>query len=200
MGGKGGGGRRLDFPSHRGLLHPGDSVLVDSKDPDSVELGQLGDQDAHEGDGVDDEVYPVVFRVEAGEEIQHDGRDGQELARRRELHPVVHLLPMREQAGFALVRRLEGRPLHGVQEDVHTHVVDEVGECPDHGDAEEGDAEEDHVQQANPQHVGEPDASAVHDAGVGVHLAVGRPHVHAGSRAGSAALNQALKWRWSYIC
>lgn len=42
------------------------SVLVDPKDPDSVELRQFGDQDAHEGDGVDDEVYPVVLGVKAG--------------------------------------------------------------------------------------------------------------------------------------
>lgn len=61
------------------------------------------------------------------------------------------------------------------------HVVDDVGESPDHRDAEEGDAEKDHMQQADPQHVGEPDAPAVHDTGVGVHLAVSCPHVHAGS-------------------
>lgn len=179
-----GGLRPRGFPFHFSSLHPGGSVLVDPKDPDSVELGQFGDQDAHQGDGVDYEVYPVIFRVETGEEIQHDGRDGQELARCRELHPIVHLLPVREQPGFPLVRRLKGRSFHRVQEDVHTHVVDDVGESPNHGDTEEGDAEEDHMQQANPQHVGEPDAPAVHDAGVGVHLTVRRPHVHAGSRVG----------------
>lgn len=49
------------------LLHrPRRSVLVDPKDPDSVELRQFGDQDAHEGDGVDDEVYPVVLGIKAG--------------------------------------------------------------------------------------------------------------------------------------
>lgn len=51
------------------LLHslwPRSSVLVDPKDPDSVELRQFGDQDAHEGDGVDDEVDPVVLCVKAG--------------------------------------------------------------------------------------------------------------------------------------
>lgn len=42
------------------------SVLVDPKDPDSVKLRQFGDQHAHEGDGVDDEVYPVVLGVKAG--------------------------------------------------------------------------------------------------------------------------------------
>lgn len=61
-------------------------------------------------------------------------------------------------------------------------VVDDVGESPDHGDAEEGDAQEHDVQQPDAQHVGQPDAAAVHDSGVGVHLAVRRSHVHPGSR------------------
>lgn len=47
-------------------LQPRRSVLVDPKDPDSVELRQFGDQDTHEGDGVDDEVYPVILGVKAG--------------------------------------------------------------------------------------------------------------------------------------
>lgn len=53
-------------PLLRHPLRPCRSVLVDPEDPDSVELRQFGDQDAHEGDGVDDEVYPVVLGVEAG--------------------------------------------------------------------------------------------------------------------------------------
>lgn len=48
------------------LLRPRSSILVDPKDPDSVELRQFGDQDAHEGDGVDDEVDPVILCVKAG--------------------------------------------------------------------------------------------------------------------------------------
>lgn len=51
--------------------------------------------------------------------LQDNRRDGEELARGRELHPVVHLLPVREQAGFALVRGLEWRPFDRVQEEVH---------------------------------------------------------------------------------
>lgn len=89
---------------------------------------------------------------------------------------------MREQPGLALVRGLEGGSLHGVQEDVHAQVVDDVGESPDHGDTEEGDAQEHDVQQPDAQHVGQPDATAVHDPGVGVHLAVRRSHVHPASR------------------
>lgn len=61
------------------------------------------------------------------------------------------------------------------------HVVNDVGESPNHGDAEEGDAQEHNVQQADAQDVGQPDAAAVHDAGVGVHLAVRCSHVHVGS-------------------
>lgn len=61
-------------------------------------------------------------------------------------------------------------------------VVDDVGESPDHRDAEEGDAQQHDVQQPDAQHVGQPDAAAVHDPGVGVHLTVRRPHVHPASR------------------
>lgn len=57
-------------------------------------------------------------------------------------------------------------------------VVDDVGQGPDDRDAEEGDAEQDHMQQRHQEDVGQPDAPAVHHAGVGVHLAVGHPHVH----------------------
>lgn len=45
------------------------SVLIDPKDADSVQLGQFGDQNTHQGDCVDNEVYPVIFSVEAGKEI-----------------------------------------------------------------------------------------------------------------------------------
>lgn len=66
--------------------------------------------------------------------------------------------------------------------------MDDVRESPNHGDAEEGDAEEHNVQQADSKDVGQPDAAAVHDAGVGVHLAVCRSHVHVGSRVSWAPL------------
>ncbi|KAG9343770.1 hypothetical protein JZ751_013151 [Albula glossodonta] len=51
-------------------------------------------------------------------------------------------------------------------------VVDEVGEGPDHWHAGKGDAEKDNVEQADAQHIGQPDAPAVHYPRVGVHLAV----------------------------
>lgn len=50
---------------------------------------------------------------------QDDGHDGEELAGSGELDSIIHLLPVREQPGLALVRGLEGGSLHGVQEDVH---------------------------------------------------------------------------------
>lgn len=56
--------------------------------------------------------------------------------------------------------------------------MDEVGEGPNHGHAGEGDAEQDDVQQANAQDVGQPHPSAVHHTRVGVHLTVRRTHVH----------------------
>lgn len=68
------------------------------------------------------------------------------------------------------------------------HVVDDVGKSPDHRDAEEGNAQKDHVQQANAQDIGEPDAPAVHNPGVGVHLAVSCAHVHVGSHRSQADL------------
>lgn len=60
-------------------------------------------------------------------------------------------------------------------------IVDEVGEGPDHRYADERDAEQDDVEEADPQDVREPHPPAVHHSSVGVHLAVRRPHVHRGS-------------------
>lgn len=42
------------------------SVLINSKDPHAVQLGQLGDEHGEQGNGVDDKMDPVVFGVEAG--------------------------------------------------------------------------------------------------------------------------------------
>lgn len=58
------------------------------------------------------------------------------------------------------------------------HVVDEVGEGPDNRNAHKGDAEQHDVEKPNGQHIGEPDAPAVHYTRVGVHLAVRRAHIH----------------------
>lgn len=53
------------------------------------------------------------------EHLQDDGRDGEELPGSGKLDPVVHLLPVGEQARLPLVRRLERRPLDRVQQQVH---------------------------------------------------------------------------------
>lgn len=45
------------------------SVLVNPKDPDSVKLGELGNEHSHQGDRVDHKVVLVVFGVEAGEDV-----------------------------------------------------------------------------------------------------------------------------------
>lgn len=52
------------------------SVLIDSKNPDAMELGQLGDEHTHQGHGVEDEMDLVILGIEAGEEVQHNGGDG----------------------------------------------------------------------------------------------------------------------------
>lgn len=67
-------------------------------------------------------------------------------------------------------------------------IVNEVGEGPHHGDAGEGDAEKDHMQEADAQDVRQPHSSAVHHPGVGVDLAVCRAHIHDGVGADSEAL------------
>lgn len=65
-----------------------------------------------------------------------------------------------------------------------THkVVYDVGESPHHRHAEEGDAEQHDVKDADAERVGQPDPPAVHDPSVGVHLTVCHTHVHSGLRA-----------------
>lgn len=58
--------------------------------------------------------------------------------------------------------------------------MNDVGQRPDHGHAEEGHAQEHDVKDPNTERVGQPDASAVHDPGVWVHLAVCHTHIHSG--------------------
>lgn len=56
--------------------------------------------------------------------------------------------------------------------------MDDVGQCPDNRNAEEGDAEQNHMQQSYQDDVGQPDAPAVHHSSVGVYFAVCHPHIH----------------------
>lgn len=58
----------------------------------------------------------------------------------------------------------------------------DVGERPDERHAEEGNAEEDHMQHDGQQQVSQPDAATVHHLRVGVDLAVSHAHVHLGQQ------------------
>lgn len=60
-------------------------------------------------------------------------------------------------------------------------VVYDVGERPDHRNAEERDAEENDVEDSHRDHVRQPDPPAVHHPRVGVHLAVCHANVHPGA-------------------
>lgn len=42
------------------------SVLINPKDPHTVQLGQLGNEYREQGDSVDNKMGPIVFGVEAG--------------------------------------------------------------------------------------------------------------------------------------
>lgn len=56
------------------------SVLINAEDPHTVQLRQLRDEHSEQGNRVDHKVDSVVFGVEAGEDVQDDGGDGEELA------------------------------------------------------------------------------------------------------------------------
>lgn len=42
------------------------SVLINPKDPHTVQLGQLGDEYSEQGNCVDHKMGPIIFGVEAG--------------------------------------------------------------------------------------------------------------------------------------
>lgn len=50
------------------------SVFINPKETDAVELRQFGDKHGEQGNGVDDEVDPVILCIETGEEIPAEGR------------------------------------------------------------------------------------------------------------------------------
>ena len=74
---------------YRALINLTVSVLVDAKEADLVEGGQLGNEDKCQAHAVDDEMQVVVFRVGGSKDEEQDGNDGEELPRRGVLHPVV---------------------------------------------------------------------------------------------------------------
>lgn len=118
------------------------SILINPEKTDPVKLRKFGDKHSEQGNGVDDEVDPVILCIETGQEIQYNRGDGEKLSGGGELDTIVHLFPVCQKPGLALVRSLKGRPFHRVEEDIHAHVVNEVGECPDHRHTDEGYAEQ----------------------------------------------------------
>lgn len=67
-------------------------------------------------------------------------------------------------------------------------VVDEVGEGPDHRNADERYAEQYYVQEADAKHIGEPYTPAVHHSRVWIDLTVRRAHVHPRAAEGHSEL------------
>lgn len=59
----------LEDVSHIGPKIPAVSVFVDTEDADTMELRQLGQEDAQQGGGIDDEVYGVIFGIKAGQDV-----------------------------------------------------------------------------------------------------------------------------------
>lgn len=50
------------------------SVFINPKETHPVKLRQFGDKHSEHGNGVDEEVDPVILRIETGEEIPIEGR------------------------------------------------------------------------------------------------------------------------------
>ena len=92
----------------------------------------LWDKDESQADCVDDKVDGVVVRVEAGEEEQEDGHDGEKCSRRCVLDSVIDLLPMREPPdAIRFNGRQPGRRLDPVENVERDHVVHDVSRGPD---------------------------------------------------------------------
>lgn len=116
-----------------------------------MKLGQFRKEDTEEGACVDQEMCGVILCVETGQNIQHNGGDGEEFAWRCELNAIVHLFPVCEQTSFALVWCLKGSALYSVQEQVHHQIMDNISEGPDKRYGEERDAEEHNVKNSGQQ-------------------------------------------------
>lgn len=57
------------------MLNKTSSVLIDSEETDPVELRKFGDEHGEQGNGVDDEVDPIILCIETGQEIPVEGKD-----------------------------------------------------------------------------------------------------------------------------
>lgn len=70
------------------------SVLINPKKTDTVELRKFRDKHSEQGNGVDDEVDPVILCIETGQEIQYNRGDREKLSGGSELDTIVHLFPV----------------------------------------------------------------------------------------------------------
>lgn len=64
-------------------------VFVNTKQPDFVEVRQLGEYDRRKRDRVDDKVGKLVMRIKAGEEEESNGNDRKEFPGWSVLESVV---------------------------------------------------------------------------------------------------------------
>lgn len=62
------------------------------------------------------------------------------------------------------------------------NVVENIGQCPGHGRAQEGQAQQDQMHREREYDVGEPDALAIQPRGVRVLLTMCNPHIHCSDR------------------
>ena len=69
--------------------------------------------------------------------------------------------------------------------DLTYNVMQDVGECPGGGDADEGQGEDDVVEEGDDQHVGHPHPLRVKVGRVGIGLACCCPHIHLDGRGGA---------------
>ena len=77
-----------------------------------MEEGQLWENDKRQTKEVDGKVQAVMPGVEAGQDEEEDGYDGQEFASGRILDPIVQLLPVGQATAGALINRDPWMGLH----------------------------------------------------------------------------------------
>lgn len=103
--------RKEEAPVHS-LTLPGFwpvlSVFVNPKDPDAVQLGQLGNQHSEQGNGVDHEMDAVVFGVEAGENVPERRRRGRQAETSRDNPSTIATRPESATPG-------EKQPINNVE-------------------------------------------------------------------------------------
>lgn len=122
-------------------------VLVDPKESNLMELGQLREDDQQEGAKVNEEVEGVVPRVETGQKEEDNGKNGEEFSGCRELTAIINLFPMSQVSNLSLIPCFPWRALHQMEENEHGRIMQEVGECPGPGHGENGNGQEREVEE-----------------------------------------------------